>query len=90
MRSSRPGFQIAKAGLGLVCLMLAEGFSGIGEYLYTPDPRTMRVLRGVGASDVLGIFGHFEEKDARGRKGVEVGLCPRTLLGKIVEYVPIF
>ncbi|KAF9457970.1 glutamine synthetase guanido kinase [Collybia nuda] len=85
MRSRRPGVQIAKASLGLVYLMLAEGFSGRGEYLYTPDPRTMRVLRGVSAGDVLGVFGRFEEKDTRGRNGVEVALCPRTLLGRIID-----
>jgi hypothetical protein len=86
-RSKRPGVNIAKVGVGLVYLMTPEGFSGIGEYLYALDPSTMRVLRGVGFGDVLAIQGRFEEKAAVGTKGVEVGLCPRTVLGKIVEYV---
>ncbi|KAF8505219.1 glutamine synthetase guanido kinase [Gautieria morchelliformis] len=83
--SKRPGVNIAKVGVGLVYLMTPEGFSGIGEYLYRLDRSTMRVLRGVGFGDVLGIMGRFEEK-AAGPNGVEVGLCPRTVLGKIVDF----
>jgi hypothetical protein len=89
MRSNRPGVNIAKAVLGLVYLTMPEGFSSIGEYLYTPDPATMRVLRGVAVDDVLAVLGRFEEKASKGNGGVAVGLCPRTLLGKIIEYDPI-
>jgi hypothetical protein len=88
-QSKRPGVNIAKVGVGLVYLITSEGFSGIGEYLYALDPSSMRMLRGVGAAgDVLGILGRFEEKAASDPNGgVAVGLCPRTVLGKIIEYV---
>lgn len=88
--AKRPGVNIAKVGMGLVYLIPSEGFSGVGEYLYTLDPSSMRILRGVGFGDVLGVFGRFEEKAAGVANGVEVGLCPRTVLGKIVEYVDGF
>lgn len=87
MKTKRPGVNIAKVGLGLVYLMMPDGFTGIGEYLYAVDPSTMRVLHGVSFEKVLGVFGRFEEKEPVGSDGVQVGLCPRTLLSNILQSV---
>ncbi|KAJ7575129.1 hypothetical protein C8J56DRAFT_901585 [Mycena floridula] len=86
MKSNRPGVNIGQVGLGLVYLMVPEGFSGIGEYLYVIDISTLRILRGVGpdGGSVAAVFGRFEEKNAL-RDGPVVKRCPRTLLGKLVD-----
>ncbi|KAJ7593597.1 hypothetical protein C8J56DRAFT_924631 [Mycena floridula] len=86
MKSNRPGVNIAKVGLGLVYLMMPEGFTGIGEYLYVLDISTLRILRGVGpdGGSVAAVLGRFEEKNAL-RDGPLVKVCPRTLLGRLVD-----
>ncbi|KAK7677668.1 hypothetical protein QCA50_019359 [Cerrena zonata] len=82
LRSKRPAVGIGKVGLGLVYLMTANGFTGIGEYLYTLDTSSFRVLHGVGEGDkpVGALFGYFQEKAANPTNGVRVNLCPRTVL----------
>jgi hypothetical protein len=87
LASNRPGVNIAKVCLGLVYLITASGFSSIGEYLYVPDISTLRPLPF--ARGHLGVLGHFEEKTPHklpdGSTSLQVDLCPRTLLMKIVE-----
>ncbi|KAE9404815.1 glutamine synthetase/guanido kinase [Gymnopus androsaceus JB14] len=40
---------------------------------------------GVGKGPILGILGKFEEKNPEGKEnGVEVGMCPRTTLSRII------
>lgn len=87
-KSNRPGVTIAKVSLGLVYLHIADGFEPIGEFLYVLDLSSLRVLQGVGKGPILGILGNFEEKDPEGKKnGVEVRMCPRTALSRIIRFV---
>lgn len=79
---------MAKAALGLVYLHIADGFEPIGEFLYVLDLSSLRVLQGVGKGPILAILGKFEEKDPEGKKnGVEVKMCPRTVLSRIIRFV---
>lgn len=73
---------VAKVGIGLVYLMMARGFTGVGEYLYALDTRSFRILHGVGEGErpVGAIFGYFEEKAAQPGTGIQVARCPRTAL----------
>ena len=85
----RPGVAIAKAVFGLVGVSLAPGFSGTGEYLYTPDLSSIR-LCGY-APGHASLMGWFEEKlpiqNQVGKGALEVPLCPRGLLRGIVKCV---
>jgi hypothetical protein len=90
MSAPRPGIGVTKAALGLVGVSLAPGFSGTGEYLYTPDLSSTR-LCGY-APRHASIMGWFEEKlPSPGNEGrndsLKVPLCPRGLLRDIVKYV---
>ncbi|SRR6266702_1125519 len=87
--ASRPGVGIAKAVFGLVGVSMAPGFSGTGEYLYTPD---LSSIRNCGyASGHASLMGWFEEKlpiqKQVGKDSLEVPLCPRGLLRGIVKCV---
>jgi hypothetical protein len=87
--ASRPGVGVTKAVLGLIGLSLAPGFSGTGEYLYTPDLSSIR-LCGY-APGHASLVGWFEEKlpipNQVGKDSLEVSLCPRGLLRGIVKCV---
>lgn len=87
LASNRPGVNIAKASFGLIYLIMTPGFSPFGEYVYALDMSTLRPLSF--ATGHLGVLGYFEEKSpyqtADGLTSVEVKLCPRTLLKRIVE-----
>ncbi|KAF8827170.1 hypothetical protein HHX47_DHR5000569 [Lentinula edodes] len=88
MESNRPGVNVGQVALGLVYLTIAEGFHPIGEYLYVPDLSSLRILHGVGKSPIFGILGKFENKSPEGKKsGVEVEMCPRTALSRIIREV---
>jgi hypothetical protein len=86
MSASRPGIGLTKAALGLVGSSLAPGFSGTGEYLYTPD---LSSARPCGYADHMSLMGWFEEKLPTPGSGyaLKVPLCPRGLLRDIVKYV---
>lgn len=87
LASNRPGVNIAKVCLGLIYLVTSPGFSSIGEYIYALDISTLRPLPF--ADGHLGVLGQFEEKtpyqNPNGSTSVQVNLCPRTLLKRIVE-----
>lgn len=83
----RPGVGITKAALGIVGVSMAPGFSGNGEYLYTPDLSSIR-LCGY-APGHASLMGWFEEKSPIqkqvGKDALSVPLCPRGLLRGIVN-----
>ena len=87
--ASRPGVGVTKAVFGLVGVSLAPGFSGTGEYLYTPDLSSLR--RCGYAPGHASLMGWFEEKSLvqtpEGKDTLEVPLCPRGLLRGIVKCV---
>lgn len=88
--ASRPGVGLTMSALGLVGASLAPGFSGTGEYLYTPDLSSLR--RCGYAPGHASLLGWFEEKlPTREIAGTEdalkVPLCPRGLVRDIVKYV---
>ncbi|KAJ7183150.1 hypothetical protein C8R46DRAFT_509397 [Mycena filopes] len=89
LRSNRPGILIAKATLGLVFLTVAPGFLPIGEYLYTLDLATLKPCPF--APGHMSILGQFEEKTPvtveTGTPSVQVNLCPRSLLRRILEQI---
>ncbi|GAW00809.1 glutamine synthetase guanido kinase [Lentinula edodes] len=91
MESNRPGVNVGQVALGLVYLTIAEGFHPIGEYLYVPDLSSLRILHGVGKSPIFGILGKFKNKSPEGKKsGVEVEMCPRTALSRIIRTNQVF
>ncbi|KAH9005913.1 glutamine synthetase/guanido kinase [Lactarius hatsudake] len=84
--ASRPGVSIAKVALGLVGVTMAPGFSGTGEYLYTPDLSSIRICGY--APGHASLMGWFEEKlpiQKQGKDSLEVPLCPRGILRGIVN-----
>ena len=90
MAASRPGIGVAKAVFGLIAASLAPGFTGTGEYLYTPDLSSTR-LCGY-APGHASLMGWFEEKlpapeNEGKRDALKVPLCPRTMLRDIVKCV---
>jgi hypothetical protein len=71
---------------------MAPGFSGTGEYLYTPDLSSARICGY--APKHVSLMGWFEEKLPTGTRenaaredALKVPLCPRGLLRDIVKYV---
>jgi glutamine synthetase len=90
MSASRPGIGLTMAALGIVGTSLVPGFSGTGEYLYTPDLSSLRPC--AYAPGHASLMGWFEEKlptrESAGRQDdLKVPLCPRGLLRDIVKYV---
>jgi hypothetical protein len=89
LQSPRPGVGVVKACLGLVYLMLAPAFPPVGEYLYVPDMASMKICPY--APGEASVMGWFQEKApvprADSRLSVEVDLCPRGILKRVVEYV---
>lgn len=88
--SHRPSLSIAKCALGLVFgVVIAAGFSIMGEYLYLLDMNSIRLCSY--AAGHASVMGWFEEKaPIRGLDGnltLNVPLCPRSTLKRIVEYV---
>jgi len=85
LESERPGISVPSVVFGLITLQIAEGFAPIGEYLYVPDLNTLRVCPyAVGHASVLGWF---QEKVPPPSGGLDVELCPRSLLKKVLQYV---
>src|SRR5712671_3166200 len=91
MSAGRPGIGLTKAAFGLIGPSLAPGFSGTGEYLYTPDLSSIRQCGY--APGHVSLMGWFEEKlpiqdnNAGGRDALKVPLCPRGILKDIEKYV---
>ncbi|KAN0125432.1 hypothetical protein V8E53_012890 [Lactarius tabidus] len=85
--TSRPGVALATAVFGLIGVSTAPGFSGTGEYLYTPDLSSIR-LCGY-APGHASLLGWFEEKlltqKQVGKGALGVPLCPRGLLRGIIN-----
>ena len=87
LEGNRPGIAVAKVTLGIVYLSVASGFTSMGEYLVTPDLSTIRPCPyELGHASLIGWF---EEKagvtDSQGELIVQVDLCPRGMLRRIVE-----
>ncbi len=85
LESERPGISVPRVVFGLINLQIAEGFAPIGEYLYVPDLNTMRICPY--AEGHASVFGWFQEKVPPPSGSLEVELCPRTLLKKVLQYV---
>jgi glutamine synthetase len=83
MRSARPSVGIAKCTLGMVELTVADEFNGFGEYLLRIDASTLRLFPS--EPGVAVVNGFIEEKAARKDGGVQVDLCPRTILKRVTE-----
>ncbi|KAF8954897.1 hypothetical protein BDZ97DRAFT_1862383 [Flammula alnicola] len=87
LKTSRPGTSLAKVSLGLVLITVVEGFNPVGEYLYAIDLSSLRICPY--APGHASVMGWFEEKNPvagiDGHRAVEVDLCPRTILRRVVE-----
>jgi len=85
--SAHGGVTITKACLGLIGENLAPGFGPSGEYVLVPDLDSLRAS--LNANGHAFLMGTFEEKEpvkrADGSETVEVDVCPRTALRRIVE-----
>ncbi|PIL27396.1 hypothetical protein GSI_10544 [Ganoderma sinense ZZ0214-1] len=81
---TRPGVGLSKVVFGIVGISLAPGFGPTGEYLYVPDMRSWRVC--TYAPGHATVMGWFQEKTpASPTAGLEVPLCPRTMLARLVK-----
>ncbi|KZT58818.1 glutamine synthetase/guanido kinase [Calocera cornea HHB12733] len=79
--SDTPGVNLTNATLGLGQTdMMAKGFSGVGEHMYTFDLSTLRRLPSEIAKDHASVMGWFEYKDQR---AVRNALCPRSLVERL-------
>ncbi len=89
LQSRRPGLCIAKASLGLVDLELAKELEIPGEYLCVPDLTSLRVCPY--APGEASVMGWLQDKNPASKPGnnpsVEVDICPRSLLARVVKYV---
>ncbi|KAL1739399.1 hypothetical protein HDZ31DRAFT_68975 [Schizophyllum fasciatum] len=84
LQSKRPGFGVAKATFGLVHLNMAEGTPSVGEYLVVPDLSTMRLCPY--APGHVSVLSWIEEKaPPPDSDNVELSLCPRTILRRVLE-----
>jgi glutamine synthetase len=87
LMTSRPGTSLTKASLGIVFVTIVEGFSATGEYLYAIDLSTLKQCPY--APGHASVMGWFEEKEPIaglvGHRAVEVDLCPRTILRRVVD-----
>lgn len=83
LESSRPGISLTKTCLGLIGLRVAEGFGSTGEDLYALDVRSFRICPyEPGHASILGFF---QEKVPSPEWGLNIPLCPRTLLKRITN-----
>lgn len=89
LQSSRPGVGAATTLFGLVNLEVAKGIEMTGEYLCVPDLKSLRVCPyAPGHASVMVWFQHKAPVlGPDGNLSLEVDLCPRTLLARIVKYV---
>ncbi|KAI4520888.1 hypothetical protein K525DRAFT_239764 [Schizophyllum commune Loenen D] len=84
LESKRPGFGVAKATFGLVHLNMAPGTPAAGEYLLVPDLSTIRLCPY--APGHVSVLSWIEEKaPPPGSDSVELDLCPRTILKRVLE-----
>jgi len=87
LEGNRPGIAVAKVALGIVYLIVASGFAPMEEYLITPDLSTIRPCPYEPGH--ASIVGWIEEKagvvDSQGKPVLQVDLCPRGILRRIVE-----
>lgn len=82
--SKRPSISLGNAVLGIVFISLANGFSASGEYLYVPDIASLRSCPY--APKQVVVMGWFQEKyPLRGNPKLEIDICPRTILRRVVE-----
>ncbi|KAF9024403.1 glutamine synthetase/guanido kinase [Hymenopellis radicata] len=86
MESSRPGLALARAVLGMVELQLVDGVPPAGEWFYVIDPSTLRLCPyDEGMATVMGYFQHKVPVSVNGSLSLQVDLCPRTILERVVE-----
>ncbi|KAF8174095.1 hypothetical protein BJ912DRAFT_1077780 [Pholiota molesta] len=87
LASRRPGIGIAKACLGLNFITLADGFSPMGEYLYVPDLKSLRLCPYEPGQ--VSVMGFFQEKTPwrtpEGTLSVETKACTRGALKRVVD-----
>jgi glutamine synthetase len=87
LNSPRPSVSITKCVFGLVFITTAPGFAPVGEYIYLPDMNSIRLCPY--AEGHASVMGWFEEKvpikGPDGKLTLNVPLCPRSTLKRIVE-----
>lgn len=84
LQSKQPGLTVTKSVMGLVFDSIVDGFSPIGEYIYAVDLTSLRVC--TYAPGNASVLGFFQAKTIVGKE-VDVPMCPRTILRKIVRCV---
>ncbi|KAK0434015.1 hypothetical protein EV421DRAFT_1365739 [Armillaria borealis] len=87
LKSQRPSIAMVKCTFGMVYLNMAEDFLPMGEYLYVIDLSTLRLCPY--EEGTASVMGWFQEKapvtGADGQPTVEVSVCPRGTLRRVVE-----
>lgn len=82
-KSDRPGITLTAAVLSIIAGGCSPGFSGIGEWLYAFDLDTLR--RVVYEPGHAVVVGYFQEEEPHPVHGVDIPLCPRSVLKKVVK-----
>jgi hypothetical protein len=87
LTSSRPGVTVTQCVFGQAGIIVASGFSPVGEYLYVLDLTTIRLCSyAPGHASIVGWF--QDTNPAPGRVlGTGVPMCPRSVLKRVIEYV---
>ncbi|KAF9035313.1 glutamine synthetase/guanido kinase [Hymenopellis radicata] len=85
MQSARPGVALAFAVMSMVDLRLAAGVSAVGEWFYVIDTSTLRICPyEEGLATVMGNFQHKVPVLVNGSPSLQVDVCPRTILERVV------
>ncbi|TCD66346.1 hypothetical protein EIP91_001450 [Steccherinum ochraceum] len=82
--SQRPGITCTAATVSVIAGGSCPGFSGIGEWLYVFDLESLRRVT-YGPPGHAVVMGFFQEEIPHPERGVEISLCPRTVLAKVVR-----
>jgi hypothetical protein len=78
-----PSVAVVQASLGIVYVALAQGFSATGEWAYVADMRSLRICGY--APGHASVMGFFQTKDPAPGQSLEVPLCPRSCLYRVIE-----
>ncbi|KAJ8595711.1 glutamine synthetase/guanido kinase [Rhizopogon salebrosus TDB-379] len=85
LTSSRPGVTVTQCVFGQAGIIVASGFSPVGEYLYVLDLTTIRLCSyAPGHASIVGWF--QDTNPAPGRVlGTGVPMCPRSVLKRVID-----
>ena len=79
----QPFVAVTQASLGIVQVQIPEGFTATGEWHYVADMRSLRICGY--APGHASVMGYFQVKDPSPGQSLDIPLCPRSCLARVVE-----